>query len=343
MPIRRPVYLDSHSTTPVDPRVLRAMLPYFMTHFGNPSSAAHEYGMQAREAVEAVREHVAAALGAESREIVFTSGATESNNLAIRGVARALKKRGNHIVTCATEHHAVLDPIKTLGRQGFDVTILPVEPSGRLDPERLRAALRDETILVSIMFANNETGVAAIGAACGERGVLFHCDATQAAGKVPIDAGRLGIHLLSLSAHKMYGPKGAGALYMSRRSPRVKLVPLIEGGGQERGVRSGTLNVPGIVGLGWALGLCLKEMDAESLRIAGLRDRLRAVLLGELDEIVENGSPGHRLAHSLNLSFGPTWRFPRARRAVRRTRSPAMSCLPSAARPSKPARLCGSA
>ncbi|MCB2156505.1 aminotransferase class V-fold PLP-dependent enzyme [bacterium] len=306
--MRRPVYFDSHATTPVDPRVLEAMLPFFTEHFGNASSTAHEFGLAAADAVDGVRRGVAEGLGAEPREIVFTSGATESNNLALRGVAEALKKRGNHIVTCATEHHAVLDPLVRLDRHGFDVTVLPVEPDGRLDSERLREAIRDETILVSVMFANNEIGVlhdvAAIGAVCAERGILFHTDATQAVGKVPIDVRALGIHLLSLSAHKLYGPKGVGALYVRRSEPRVRLIPQIEGGGQERGIRSGTLNVPGIVGLGKALEVALEDLPEESVRLAGLRDRLRERLLAELDEVVENGSVEHRLPHSLSLSFG---------------------------------------
>jgi cysteine desulfurase len=312
----RPIYLDNHATTRVDPRVVEAMLPYFTDIYGNAASTSHSFGWQAKEAVDAARETIAAAIGASPRELVFTSGATESNNLAIRGVAERHRRRGNHLVTVETEHRAVLDPIERLGRRGFEVTRLSVEQAGRpragvLDPERVRSALRDETLLVSVMLANNEIGViqplADIAAICRQRGVLVHCDATQAVGKIPIDVLELGIDLMSFSAHKLYGPKGVGALWVRRGPPPVRLEPQIAGGGHEGGLRSGTLDVPGIVGFARAVELCIEEMPRETPRLAGLRDRLWQGLAAELEGVSLNGPalelPGIRLANNLNVSF----------------------------------------
>lgn len=304
----RPIYLDHHATTPLDPRVLDAMMPYLREEFGNAASAEHRYGWVAEEAVALARKAVAAAIGAKSEsEIIFTSGATESDNLAILGAARANRGRGDHLITLATEHKAVLDPVQAWAREGGRVTVLPVEPNGRVDLERLRQALDERTLLVSIMLANNEIGViqplAEIGALLAERGVLLHCDATQAFGKIPIDVEAMGIHLLSLSAHKLYGPKGVGALYVRRRNPRVALQPLLYGGGHERGLRSGTLNVPGIVGLAEATRLALAEMSAEQTRIAGMRDTLLAGLRAIYPTMLLNGDPEQRLAGNLNLAF----------------------------------------
>ena len=305
--MKTPVYLDNHATTPVDPRVLEAMLPYFGPRFGNAASRNHPFGWDAEKAVDRARKQVAALIGASDREIVFTSGATESDNLAIKGVAEMYAERGDHIVTCVTEHKAVLDTCQRLEKRGVRVTYLPVNRDGRIDLDALRAALTDRTILVSIMAANNETGVLQpvreIGAICRERGVLFHTDAVQAAGKVPLDVNADSIDLASLSAHKMYGPKGAGALYVRRRNPRVQITAQMDGGGHERGMRSGTLNVPGIVGFGEACELCLREMPAEAPRLAVLRDRLQAALEAGLDEVYVNGSMEHRLPNNLNMSF----------------------------------------
>ena len=305
--MKTPVYLDNHATTPVDPRVLEAMLPYFGPRFGNAASRNHPFGWDAEKAVDRARKQVAALIGASDREIVFTSGATESDNLAIKGVAEMYAERGDHIVTCVTEHKAVLDTCQRLEKRGVRVTYLPVNRDGRIDLDALRAALTDRTILVSIMAANNETGVLQpvreIGAICRERGVLFHTDAVQAAGKVPLDVNADSIDLASLSAHKMYGPKGAGALYVRRRNPRVQITAQMDGGGHERGMRSGTLNVPGIVGFGEACELCLREMPAEAPRLAVLRDRLQAALEAGLDEVYVNGSIEHRLPNNLNMSF----------------------------------------
>ena len=311
-----PVYLDNHATTRVDPRVVEAMLPYFTEVFGNPASTSHAAGWQAKEAVDAARESIAMNIGASAREIVFTSGATESNNLAIRGVAERHRRRGNHLVTLTTEHKAVLDPIERLGRRGFEVTLVPVEqaPSdyaGRVDLERLASVIRDDTLLVSVMLANNEIGIiqpiAEIGRLCKERGVLFHCDATQGVGKLPVDVESLGVDLMSFTAHKIYGPKGVGALYVRRSSPPVRLDPLIAGGGHEGGLRSGTLNVPGIVGFARALELCVVEMPSEQARLAALRDRLFSGLADQLDGVTLNGPalsiPGLRLPGNLNVSF----------------------------------------
>jgi cysteine desulfurase len=301
-----PIYLDYHATTPVDPRVLEAMLPHFSHDFGNAASKSHAFGWRAEEAVEAARAEVGRLVGASAKEIVWTSGATESNNLAIKGVAQFYAEKGKHLVTCKTEHKAVLDSMHALERQGFEVTFLDVEQDGRLDPARLRAALRKDTILVSLMHVNNETGVAhpveEIGRLTRAAGVLFHCDAVQSAGKLPFDVERANVDLASLSAHKMYGPKGVGALYV-RRKPRVRLVAQMDGGGHERGFRSGTLNVPGIVGFGKAAALAHAEGEAEAARILVLRERLRRGLEAGLDLLTVNGSLEHRVPGNLNVSF----------------------------------------
>jgi cysteine desulfurase len=301
-----PIYMDYHATTPVDPRVLDAMLPYFREEFGNAASKSHVFGWRAEEAVEAAREQVAALIGASAKEIVWTSGATESNNLAIKGAAEFYRSKGKHLVTVGTEHKAVLDSMHALERDGFEVTFLDVDRDGRLDPERLRGALRADTILVSVMHGNNEVGVVQpieeIGRITRERGVLLHCDTVQTAGKIPVDVERLNVDLASLSAHKMYGPKGVGALYV-RRKPRVRLVAQMDGGGHERGFRSGTLNVPGIVGMGKAAELARAEMGSEAARVLALREKLRAGLEAGLDLVTVNGSLAHRLPGNLNVSF----------------------------------------
>lgn len=306
--IKTPIYLDNHATTPVDPRVLAAMLPYFTEQFGNASSKNHPFGWEAEAAVDSAREQVAKLIGAASpREIVFTSGATESDNLAIKGVAQAYRERGNHIVTCATEHKAVLDSCKALEKQGFKVTYLRVQTNGLLDLQRLEESLTDKTILVSIMAANNEIGtiqpVEEIGRLTRRKGILFHTDATQAVGKIPINVDKMAIDLLSLTAHKIYGPKGVGALYVRGAKPRVKVMPMLDGGGHERGMRSGTLNVPGIVGLGIACELGQKEMGGEAERLMGLRERLRTGLVQQLEDVYINGDPVRRLPGNLNMSF----------------------------------------
>jgi cysteine desulfurase len=302
-----PIYMDNHATTPVDPRVLEAMLPYFTVRFGNAASRNHSFGWQAEEAVEVARKQVAELIGATAKEIVFTSGATESDNLAISGAAHMYREKGNHLITVVTEHKAVIDTCKQLEKAGFEVTYLPVKRDGLVDLDQLRAAVTDRTILISVMAANNEVGVlqpiAEIGRIARERGVLFHTDAVQAAGKVPFDVNAKNVDMASLSAHKMYGPKGVGALYVRRRNPRVLLAPIIHGGGHERGMRSGTLNVPGIVGFGKAAAICRDELAVESARLASLRDRLADGLRGRLDEIVVNGSMQHRLPGNLNVSF----------------------------------------
>jgi cysteine desulfurase len=301
------VYLDNNATTPVDPRVLDAMLPYFREKFGNAASRNHRYGWIAEEAVEKAREQVAKVINAGSKEIIWTSGSTEGNNTAILGVARMYADKGKHIITCRIEHKAVIDPCKFLETQGYEVTWLEPDRTGRVSVDQVKQAMREDTILVSLMFANNEVGtihpIPEIGALCKQRGVIFHTDATQAFGKVPIDVEAMGIDLLSLSAHKIYGPKGVGALYVRRKKPRVRLQPLIHGGGHERGMRSGTLNVPGIVGCGAAAEIAMNEMSTESARIAGLRDRLWAGLSEHLTEISRNGNPQHCLPNTLNVSF----------------------------------------
>jgi cysteine desulfurase len=301
-----PIYLDYHATTPVDPRVLEVMLPHFTQDFGNAASKSHAFGWRAEEAVEAARAEVGRLVGASPKEIVWTSGATESINLAIKGAAQFYAEKGRHLVTCKTEHKAVLDSMHALERQGFEVTFLDVGKDGRLDPARLAAALRKDTILVSVMHANNETGVVhpveELGAVTRAAGVLFHCDAVQSAGKIPFDVERMNVDLASLSAHKLYGPKGVGALYV-RRKPRVRLVAQMDGGGHERGFRSGTLNVPGIVGFGKAASLAAAERDAEGARLLALRERLRLGLEKGLDLVMVNGSLAHRLPGNLNVSF----------------------------------------
>ena len=305
--MKLPIYLDYHATTPVDPRVLEAMMPFFTEHFGNAASRNHAFGWEAEQAVERARQQVADLIGANVKEIIFTSGATESNNLAIKGVAEMYREKGNHIITCVTEHKAVIDTCKKLEKQGARVTYLPVQKDGRISLDDLRAAITDKTILITIMTANNEIGVlqpvADIGAIAKEKGILFHTDAVQAVGKVPFDVNAAKADLVSLTAHKMYGPKGIGALYVRRRNPRVLLAEQIHGGGHERGMRSGTLNVPGIVGLGKAAAIAKAEMAIEGERLRALRDRLNTKLHENLDEIYINGSMEHRLPHSLNISF----------------------------------------
>ncbi len=301
-----PVYLDHHATTPVDPRVLNAMLPFFGLNFGNAASRGHSFGWAAEKAVEHARKRLAHLAGAQPREIVFTSGATESNNLAIKGVAEASPAR-RHFITVATEHRAVLDPLRHLERQGARVTVLAPRPDGLLDLDGLRRAILPETLLVSVMHANNEIGVlqpvTEIGVICRERGALFHCDAAQSFGKVPIDVNALKIDLMSASAHKIYGPKGIGFLYVRRSAPRFQLTAQMDGGGHENGLRSGTLNVPAIVGFGEACAVCGREMLEESARLAAMRDQLLARLAAALDGVTVNGSLAHRLPGNLNLSF----------------------------------------
>jgi cysteine desulfurase len=306
--MKLPIYMDNHATTQVDPRVIETMLPFFTERFGNASSRNHVFGWDSEAAVDRAREQVASLIHAASpREIVFTSGATESDNTAIKGIAEAYAQKGNHIVTCAIEHKAVLDSCKSLERKGYRVTYLPVRANGLIDLDKLRNALTDKTILISIMAANNEIGtiepVREIGQIAKEKRILFHTDATQAVGKIPLNVEEMGIDLLSLTAHKIYGPKGVGALYVRSSKPRVKLIPLIEGGGQERGLRSGTLNVPGIVGLGEACEIAQKDMMADGERLTGLSQRLKARIVGQLDEVNLNGDPLQRLPGNLHLSF----------------------------------------
>jgi cysteine desulfurase len=302
-----PIYMDNHATSPLDPRVLEAMLPYFTAKFGNAASRNHSFGWEAEQAVETAREQIAKLIGATAKEIIFTSGATESNNLAIKGIAEMYRERGNHIITQVTEHKAVLDTCKRLEKYGYRVTYLPVKADGLIDLEDLKRAMDDKTILVSIMAANNEIGVLQpireIGKICHEKNVLFHTDAVQAVGKVPVNVIADNIDVLSLSGHKIYGPKGVGALYVRRRNPRVQIAAQIDGGGHERGMRSGTLNVPGIVGLGKACEIALADMENEAAYLRGLRDRLNDRLQSELDYIHVNGSMEHRLPGNLNVSF----------------------------------------
>lgn len=307
MTVQRPIYLDNHATTRVDPRVVEAMLPFFTEHYGNAASRHHIFGRIASEAVQRAREQIAGLMGANTREIIFTSGATESNNLAIRGVAAMYRSRGDHIITASTEHHAVLDPCLRLGREGFQVTVLPVAGDGRVNPQQVSDAISERTILVSIMAANNEIGTLAplqeIGLLCKSKGVLLHTDAVQAFGKAPFDVEAMGVDLASVTAHKLYGPKGVGALYVRRRDPHVRLAPLFDGGGHEQGLRSGTLPVPSIVGFGKACELCLHEGAAESERLLALRERLREGIQSQLDDVGLNGHPTLRLPGNLNLSF----------------------------------------
>lgn len=302
-----PIYLDHHATTPCDPRVLEVMLPTFRETFGNAASRQHGFGWAAEALVEQARDQVASLLGADPTEIVFTSGATESNNLALKGVAHAYASKGRHLVTTAIEHKAVLDSAARLERDGFEVTYLPVRSDGLIEIDAVAEAIRGDTVLVSVMTANNEIGtlnpIEAIGALCKERGVLFHTDAVQALPYRDCSVGKTGADLISISAHKMYGPKGIGALFVRRRNPRVRLVPIIDGGGHERGYRSGTLNVPGIVGLGMACELVMAEREEDSRRIARLRDRLKEGLLERIDFARINGSMTERLPNNLNLSF----------------------------------------
>jgi cysteine desulfurase len=305
--VKLPIYMDNHATTPMDPRVLEEMLPFFMEKFGNAASRNHSFGWAAEEGVETARERIAKLVGATTKEIIFTSGATESDNLAIKGVAEMYREKGNHIITAVTEHKAVLDTCKRLEKNGYRVTYLPVQKDGLIDLDDLKRAMDDKTILVTIMFANNEIGVIQpvmeIGKLCHEKGVIFHTDATQAVGKVPVDVIKQNIDLASISGHKMYGPKGVGALYVRRKNPRVQVSAIIDGGGHERGMRSGTLNVPSIVGLGKACAIAQEDMPKESARLMGLRDRLRDRIMNRLDETYINGSMEHRLPGSLNISF----------------------------------------
>ncbi len=301
------VYLDHNATTPVDPQVLEAMLPYFREHFGNAASRSHSFGHAAEDAVEQARAQVAQVIGAERKDIVFTSGATEGNNIAIKGVAAMYADQGKHVITQATEHKAVIDPCKWLEQQGYRVTVLPVDKHGRVTADQVAEAIKDDTILVSIMHGNNEIGtlqpVGEIGRLCKERGVLFHSDCCQTFGKLPINVDETGIDLLTCSGHKIYGPKGVGALYVRRKRPRVRLASIMHGGGHERNIRSGTLNVPGIVGLGRAAEICAERMGTEAEQLRTLRDRLQAGITEQLDEVTVNGHPTERTPNTANISF----------------------------------------
>ncbi len=305
--MKLPIYLDSHATTPVDSQVLEAMLPFFTECFGNPASRNHFFGWQAEEAVEKARIQIASLIGASEKEIIFTSGATESDNLALKGVASMYLEKGNHIITCVTEHKAILDSCKSLEQAGFEITYLPVMTSGIVDLEKLQKAITPKTILISLMAANNEIGVLhplkEIGRISKHKGILFHTDAAQAVGKIPMDVEEMGIDLMSFSAHKMYGPKGVGALFVREKNPRVRLTALIDGGGHERGLRSGTLDVPGIVGFGKACELSQNLMDKESKRLLTLREKLRKGFMNQLEEVYVHGDLEKRLSHNLNISF----------------------------------------
>ena len=302
-----PIFMDNHSTTPMDPRVLEVMLPYFVEKFGNAASRNHQFGWEAEEGVENARKQIAKLIHCDPKELVFTSGATESDNLALKGAVEMYKEKGNHVITSMTEHRAVLDACKALEKRGIEVTYLSVDKEGRVNPQDVRNAITEKTILISIMLANNEIGtinpIAEIGKIAKEKGVVFHCDATQGVGKIPVDVNQLAVDLMSFSSHKIYGPKGVGALYVRKKGPRVRLVPQIDGGGHERGMRSGTLPVPLIVGFGKAAELCEQEMTAESQRIAAMRDRLQARIMEKLDECYLNGHPTERLPNNLNISF----------------------------------------
>jgi cysteine desulfurase len=306
MSLKLPIYLDNNATTPMDPRVLEAMLPYFTEKFGNAASRSHSFGWVAEEAVDYAREQVARLIGADAKEIIFTSGATEADNLAIKGVYEMYSSKGNHIITATTEHKAVLDTCKHIEKLGGRVTYLEVQPDGLVDLERLEAAITPQTILIAIMYGNNEIGVVQpvkeISAIAKKHGVLFFTDGTQAVGKIPVDVQQDGIDLMAFSGHKMYGPKGVGALYVRRKNPRVKVTAQMDGGGHERGMRSGTLNVPGIVGFGRACELCMQEMESEAVRLSQLRDKLENALLA-LEEAYVNGNRRHRLPHVANISF----------------------------------------
>jgi len=301
------IYLDNNSTTPTDPRVVEAMLPYFYENPGNAASRTHPFGWKAEEAVDYAREQIANLLSVDSKEIIFTSGATESDNLALKGVFEMYSRKGNHIITLQTEHKAVLDACKKIEKSGGEVTYLPVGRDGLVDLEELKAAITDKTIMISIMWANNETGVIqpmkAIGDICKEKGVLFMSDATQAVGKIPVNPKEVGVHLMAFTGHKMYGPKGVGALFVNRKNPRVKVTAQMDGGGHERGMRSGTLNVTGIIGMGKAAEIAQQEMAAESERLSKMRDRLEETLMANLEEVYVNGSKEHRMPHVTNLSF----------------------------------------
>lgn len=305
--MRRPVYLDNHATTPCDPRVVEAMIPYFSERFGNPASRSHRFGWEAEDAVNFAREEVAGLIGCRAKEVFFTGGATESNNLALKGLLEERGYAGSHVVSCVTEHAAVLDPLAWAEGLGTEVTYLPVDGMGRVDPDEVRRAIREETVFVSVMAANNEIGVTAplaeLGAAAREKGVFFHTDAAQAVGKIPIDVGAMNVDLLSLSGHKIYGPKGVGALYVRRREPKVRLAAQIHGGGQEGRIRSGTLNVPGAVGLGRACALAAAALPEESSRTAALRDRLWEKVRSGVDQVTRNGDPEKTLPNSLSLTF----------------------------------------
>ncbi len=306
--MKLPIFLDNHSTTPMDPRVLEAMLPYFVEKFGNAASRNHAFGWEAEEAVDKARKQIAKLIGADPKEIVFTSGATESDNLALKGVIEMYHEKGNHIITSSTEHRAVLDTAKSLETKGkATVTYLPVDKYGMVNPEDVRKAITDKTVLISIMLANNEIGtinpIKEIGKIAKEKGILFHCDATQGVGKIPVNVQEMGIDLLSCTSHKIYGPKGVGALYVRKKAPRVRIAAQMDGGGHERGMRSGTLPVPLIVGFGKACELCEQEMEAEGRRLGAMRDRLQAGITKALEEVYLNGHPTQRLPHNLNLSF----------------------------------------
>ena len=306
MPIKLPIYMDNNATTPLDPRVLEAMMPYLATEFGNAASRSHPFGWKAEEAVDRAREQIASLIGGNEKEIVFTSGATESINLALKGAAEFYKEKGNHLITVRTEHKATLDTMKRLERQGFEVTYLPTDKDGRISAKQLREAITEKTILVSVMLANNEIGtvqpIAELGEVTREKGVLFHVDAVQGVGKVPFDVEKMKVDLASLSGHKIYGPKGIGALWV-RRKPRVRIAPIIDGGGHERGMRSGTLNVPGIVGFGRAAELAQQLMPEETKRTYQLRKRLQDYLFSHLDHLELNGHSSERLPGNLNVSF----------------------------------------
>ena len=305
--MKLPIFMDNHSTTPADPAVVEAMLPYFTEKFGNAASRNHSFGFEAEKAVDDAREKIARLIHADPKEVIFTSGATESDNLALKGIVEMYREKGDHIITTVIEHRAVLDTAKYLEKQGIKVTYLPVAADGRVDPEAVRNAITDKTILISVMMANNEIGtlnpVAEIGRIAKERGVLFHCDATQGVGKVPVDVQAMGIDLMSFSAHKIYGPKGVGALYVRRKNPRVRLAPMIHGGGHERGMRSGTLPVPLVVGFGKACEICEQVMPEEAKRLAHLRDRLRDGIMKNLEEVYVNGHLTDRLPNNMNISF----------------------------------------
>ncbi len=306
--MKLPIFLDNHSTTPMDPRVLETMLPFFVEKFGNAASRNHAFGWEAEEAVENARKQIAKLIKADPKEIVFTSGATESDNLALKGVLEMYKEKGHHIITSSTEHRAVLDTAKSLEAKGLaTVTYLPVDKQGMVNPEDVRKAITDKTVLISVMLANNEIGtinpVQEIGRIAKEKGILFHCDATQGVGKIPVDVQAMGIDLMSFTAHKIYGPKGVGALYVRKKNPRVRIAAQMDGGGHERGMRSGTLPVPLIVGFGKACELCEQEMAKESVRLAAMRDRLQAGIMAALDECYLNGHPTNRLPGNLNISF----------------------------------------